>query len=114
MESRRELLSQFLRAFIESAYLAVANENMAKKVIASKLKTADARLVNATYDEFKRLMSLDPEPPRAGAENTIENLEAIGISIPNKNLEDHLDSHIVQTLKKEGFLAELARKYKLP
>jgi ABC-type nitrate/sulfonate/bicarbonate transport system substrate-binding protein len=114
LESRRELLSQFLRAFIESAYLAVANENMAKKAIASKLKTADARLVNATYDEFKRLMSLDPEPPRAGAENTIENLEAIGISIPNKNLEDHLDSHIVQTLKKEGFLAELARKYKLP
>jgi NitT/TauT family transport system substrate-binding protein len=114
LENRRELVSQFLRAFIESAYLAVANENMAKKVIAAKLKTADARLVNATYDEFKRLMSLDPEPPRAGAENTIENLEAIGISIPNKNLDDHLDSQIVQTLKKEGFLAELARKYKLP
>jgi NitT/TauT family transport system substrate-binding protein len=114
LESRRELLSQFLRAFIESAYLAVANEKMAKKVIASKLKTADARLLNATYDEFKRLMSLDPDPPRAGAENTIENLEAIGISIPNKNLDDHLDSHIVQSLKKEGFLAELARKYKLP
>jgi ABC-type nitrate/sulfonate/bicarbonate transport system substrate-binding protein len=114
LESRRELVSQFLRAFIESAYLAVANENMAKRVIGSKLKTADARLVNATYNEFKRLMTLDPEPPRAGAENTIENLQAIGISIPNQNLEDHLDSRIVQTLKKEGFLAELARKYKLP
>jgi ABC-type nitrate/sulfonate/bicarbonate transport system substrate-binding protein len=114
LEGRRELVSQFLRAFIESAYLAVANEDMAKRVIGSKLKTADARLVNATYNEFKRLMTLDPEPPRAGAENTIENLQAIGISIPNQNLEDHLDSDIVQTLKKEGFLAELARKYKLP
>ena len=114
LESRRELMTQFLRAFIESAYLAYANDNMAKRVIASKLKTTDARLVNATYDEFKRLMSLDPEPPRAGAENTIENLEAIGISIPNKNLEEHLDTQIVQALKKEGFLAELARKYKLP
>ena len=114
LESRRELMTQFLRAFIEGAYLAYANENMAKKVIASKLKTADSRLVNSIYDEFKRLMSLDPEPPRAGAENTIENLQAIGISIPNKNLEDHLDTHIVQALKKEGFLAELARKYKLP
>jgi hypothetical protein len=58
-------------------------------------------------------MSLDPEPPRAGAENTIENLQAIGISIPNKNLEDHLDTQIVQALKREGFLAELARKYKI-
>jgi ABC-type nitrate/sulfonate/bicarbonate transport system substrate-binding protein len=114
LESRRELLTQFLRGFIESAYLAVANETMAKKAIASKLKTADNRLVNATHKEFKRLMSFDPEPPRAGAENTIENLEAIGNSIPNKNLEDHLDSQIVQSLKKEGFLAELARKYKLP
>jgi NitT/TauT family transport system substrate-binding protein len=113
LESRRELVTQFLRAFIEGAYLAYANDNMAKKVIASKLKTTDAKLVNATYDEFKRLMSLDPEPPRAGAENTIENLQAIGISIPNKNLEDHLDTHIVQALKKEGFLSELARKYKI-
>lgn len=114
IESRRGLVTQFLRAFIEGAYLAFANENLAKEVIASKLKTADRRLVNATYDEFKRLMSLDPEPPRAGAENTIEQLQAIGISNLNKNLEDHLDSQIVQALKKEGFLAELTRKYKIP
>jgi len=114
IESQRELVTQFLRAFIEGAYLAFANENLAKEVIASKLKTADRRLVNATYDEFKRLMSLDPEPPRAGAENTIEHLQAIGISISSKNLEDHLDSKIVQALKKEGFLAELTRKYKIP
>lgn len=83
------------------------------KVQASKLKTADARLVNATYGEFKRLMSMDPEPLRAGAENAIENLQAIGISIPNKNLEDYLDTEIVQALKKEGFLPELARKCKI-
>ena len=114
LDGRRELVTQFLRAFIEGAFLAFANENLAKEVIAAKLKTADRRLVNATYNEFKRLMSLDPEPPRAGAENTIEQLQAIGISTSSKNLEDHLDSHIVQALKKEGFLAELTRKYKIP
>ena len=111
LESHRELLTRFLKAYIAGAYLALADEKQAKQVIAQKFKTNDAKVINATYNDFKRLMPLDAEPSRAGAENVIEQLQAIGISVGSKNLEDHLDTGIIQTLKKEGFFSALKRQY---
>ena len=111
LESHRDLLTRFLRAYIGGAYLALADEKRAKELIALQFKTNDPKVINATYNDFKRLMPLDAEPSRAGAENVIEQLQAIGISVGGKNVEDHLDISIIQTLKKEGFFSALKRQY---
>ncbi|HTM07566.1 MAG TPA: ABC transporter substrate-binding protein [Verrucomicrobiae bacterium] len=111
LDSQRALLTRLLRAYIGGAYLALADEKRAKELIAAQFKTSDAKVINATYNDFKRLMPLDAEPSRAGAENVIAELQAIGVAVGSRNPEDHLDSGIIQTLKKEGFFTALKRQY---
>lgn len=113
LEGQRALLTQFLRAYISGAYLALADEKQAKDLIALKFKTNDPKVINATYIAFKRLMPSDAEPSRAGAENVIAQLQAIGIAVGSKNVEDHVDTRIIQGLKKEGFFDALKRQYGL-
>jgi NitT/TauT family transport system substrate-binding protein len=113
LQSQRELLTRFLRAYIEGAYLAISDEKKANEVIAQIFKLHDVKVINATYYDFKRQMPLDAEPSRAGAENVIEQLQAIGTSVGSKNVEDYLDTSIIQGLRKEGFFSALKRQYGL-
>ena len=111
LEGQRETLTRFLKAYIEAAYLALSDEKRAKEVIGQQFKTKDVKVINATYNDFKRLMPLDAEPSRAGALNVIEQLESIGIPVGSKNVDDYLDVRIIENLKKEGFFSALKQQY---
>ncbi len=111
LESQRELLTRFLKAYIEGAYLTLGDEKKAREIIAQKFRINDPKVIDATYNDFKRLMPLDAEPSRAGAENVIEQLQAIGIAVGSKNVDDYIDTSIIEGLKKEGLFAALKRQY---
>ena len=65
-------------AYIAGAYLALSDVEKAKALIAQKYKTNDPKVIDATYNDFKRLMPLDAAPSIAGANNVIAQLQAIG------------------------------------
>ena len=111
LEIQRALMATFLRAYIEGAYLARADEQQAKQVIKVKYKTNDANAINATYNEFKRTMPVDAEASRAGAENVFEQMQAIGLSVGSRKIEDHISNDIIQSLRTEGFFNAMKRKY---
>jgi NitT/TauT family transport system substrate-binding protein len=111
LKNHRDLLARFIRAEIEGAYFALANPTRSKEVIALKFKTNDPKAIEATYNDFKRIIQLDFEPSQAGAENVVRQLEAIGINVGSKNMEDHIDNSIIQSLKKEGFFTSMKQRY---
>jgi ABC-type nitrate/sulfonate/bicarbonate transport system substrate-binding protein len=111
LESQRGLVASFLRAYIEGAYLARADEQQAKQVIKFKYKTNDANAINATYNEFKRTMPVDAEASRAGAENVFEQMQAIGLNVGSRKIEDHISNDIIQSLRTEGFFNAMKQKY---
>jgi ABC-type nitrate/sulfonate/bicarbonate transport system substrate-binding protein len=113
LESQRALVATFLRAYIEGAYLARADEQQAKQVIKLKYKTNDANAINATYNEFKRTMPVDAEASRAGAENVFEQMQAIGLNVGSSKIEDHISNDIIQSLRAEGFFDAMKRKYSI-
>jgi hypothetical protein len=80
-------------------------------VISQKFKTSDAKVIGATYADFKRLMPLDAAPSHAGAENVLAQLEAIGTDIGSRNVDDYLDLSVIQQLKQEGYFAQLEKTY---
>ena len=100
-----------MKAYVAGAYLALADESKAKEVIAQKFKTNDAKVIAATYADFKRLMPRDAAPSLAGAKNVLSQLEAIGTDVGSKNANDYLDLGIIDTLKQEGYFAQLAKTY---
>jgi ABC-type nitrate/sulfonate/bicarbonate transport system substrate-binding protein len=111
LKSQRDTLTRFVRGYIAGAYLALSDEKKAKEVIAQKFKTSDPKVIDATYADFKRMMPLDAAPSPEGAKNVIAQLQAIGIEVGSKNVDDYLDLSIIQKLKQDGFFAQLEKTY---
>lgn len=111
LEQHRDTLTHFVRAYIAGARLALADEKKAKEVIAKTFKTQDPKVIDATYNDFKRLMPLDAAPSIAGAENVIAQLQAIGISVGSKNVADYVDDSVIRKLKQDGYLAQMDKDY---
>src|SRR5258708_17970230 len=113
LKSNRATLTRFVKAYVAGAYLALADENKAREVIAQKFKTNDAKVIAATYADFKRLMPRDASPSLEGAKNVLAQLEAIGTDIGSRNANDYLDLGIIEALKQEGYFVHLERPYPL-
>jgi len=113
LAAHTELYTRFLKAYIEGAYLALADQQRAKEVIAKEFSTDDPKVIEATYKDFERLMPRDAEPSRDGAANVIVQLQAVGTEVGSKNVDDYLDTRIVEGLKKDGFFSALQQKYRL-
>jgi NitT/TauT family transport system substrate-binding protein len=111
LQQNRERLTRFIRAYIAGARLALADEKKAKEVIAQKFKLQDEKVIDATYNDFKRLMPLDAAPSVDGAKNVMTQLKAIGIDVGSKNVNDHVDDSIIQKLKQDGFIAQMDKDY---
>lgn len=111
LEGHRDLLTRFVKAYIEGAYLALGDEPRGKAEIAKWFNAKDPKVIDATYADFKRLMVRDAEPSRDGARNVIEQLKDVGTEIGSTNPDDYLDTGIVDGLKKSGFIAALQKKY---
>jgi NitT/TauT family transport system substrate-binding protein len=90
LKGNRATLTRFVKAYVAGAYLALADE---------------------TYADFKRLMPRDAAPSLAGAKNVLAQLEAIGTDVGSKNANDYLDLGIIDTLKQEGYFAQLEKTY---
>jgi NitT/TauT family transport system substrate-binding protein len=111
LKSHRDEVKQFLKAYVEGAYIALSDEKRAKNLISKNFNTEDSMLVDANYDEFKRSMPLDAEPSRAGVQNVVEAAKAVGIQVGHKDVDDYIAVDVLEELKKEGFLAALQKRY---
>ncbi len=80
-------------------------------MISQKYKTKDPAVIDATYNDFKRLMPLDAAPSGTGANSVIEQLQAIGIPVGSKDVTDYVDMSVIQDLKKQNYFAEVAKAY---
>ncbi len=111
LKEHRDTLTHFVKAYIAGAYLALSDVQQAKTLIAQKYKTNDPTVIDATYNDFKRLMPLDAAPSIAGANNVLAQLQAIGVPVGSKNIADYVDMSIIQGLKKEGYFDAMAKAY---
>jgi NitT/TauT family transport system substrate-binding protein len=111
LRQNRATLTRFVKAYVAGAYLALSDQKKAEEVIAQKFKTSDPKVIAATYADFKRLMPRDAAPSRAGAENVLAQLEAIGTDIGSRSINDYLDLGIIDQLKREGYFAQLEKAY---
>ena len=104
-------IQRFLEAYLEGAYLALADPIKAKAVIAARWKTQDQVVLDATYADFVRLMPRDGAPSLDGARNVIAELDGVGIKIKSRDVADYIDQGPLAALKASGFLAELEKQY---
>ena len=105
--THRELVVRFIKATMEGNYLALANERLAKSVLARETGVADPRILDNSYVDFRLQTPANIEPTRLAAANVIANYSPGG----NARVEDYVDAGIIEQLKSEGFVDALQRKY---
>jgi NitT/TauT family transport system substrate-binding protein len=111
LKEHRDTLVHFVRAYIAGAYLGLSDPAKAKALIAQKYKTSDPAVIDATYNDFKRLMPRDAAPSMTGAQNVIAQLQAIGLQVGSKNVLDYVDPSIIKDLKQDGYFDQMAKEY---
>jgi NitT/TauT family transport system substrate-binding protein len=111
LEHKRETLTRFVKAYVAGAYLALSDAGKAKEVIAQKFKTSDARVIDATYADFRRLMPRDAAPSLEGARSVLDQLAAIGTDVPSKEVKDYVDLGVIDSLKRDGYFAQVQQTY---
>jgi NitT/TauT family transport system substrate-binding protein len=107
LESHRDVLTRFLKASIEGNYLALNDEKHAKEVLAREVRIVDPKIIDTSYDDFKQQSPVNLEPSRPGAQNIIDQFP----TLKTRNIDDYVDRSILDSLKRDGFFAELERKY---
>ena len=113
MQEHPDTIRRFLKAYIEGAIRALADPAFAKETIAKRLKASDPKVIDASYEEFKRLMPLDAAPSAEGAKAVIAALEGMKSPVGSKNVDDYLDMRFINDLKKEGFFDALKKQYNI-
>jgi NitT/TauT family transport system substrate-binding protein len=113
LAANQDTMQRFLRGYIEGAWWGLKEESKAKELIAVKFKTQDKAVIDATYAEFRKLMPLDGRPSVEGAKNVLKQLEAIKVPVKSKAVEDYVDFGPLDQLVKDGFFAELEKKYSM-
>jgi NitT/TauT family transport system substrate-binding protein len=106
LTARRDLLKRFLKASIEGAYLGLADERRGKTVLAREAKIADPKFLDISYVEYRSLTPPDLEPSRPGAENILAQFPG-----GSRNLDDYVDTSLLEEFRREGFVAQMQQKY---
>jgi len=102
----RETLKRFLKGTIEGNYLAVTNPRGAKEVLSKELYNTTLRTIDIAYDDFVRQSPLNIEPSQKGAENILAQFSG-----GSTRLVDYIDTSLLDEIKREGFIADMERKY---
>ena len=107
LHSRRDVLMRFLKATVEGNYLALTDEKRAKEVLAREARIVEAKIIDASYDDFKQQSPANLEPSRPGGRTIIDQFPQLN----SRNLNDYIDDTILGELKGQGLFAEMERKY---
>src|SRR5215470_15942224 len=107
LKDRPGVIGRFLRATIEGNYLALTNETRAKEVLARELKLTDSKIVDISYNDFKLQAPRTLEPRNEAAMNVIAQIPGTG----SRNVEDYMDTTLIDYLRQNGLFAVMERKY---
>jgi ABC-type nitrate/sulfonate/bicarbonate transport system substrate-binding protein len=108
LQANQDTVKKFLKATIEGNHLAVSDEKRAKSVLARELKLTDPKVIDQSYANFKAETPPHAELDRAGAENVLATVAPPGAS---RNLNDYIDTALMDELRREGFMDAMDRKY---
>lgn len=113
LQSHREQVKEFLRAYIESVYLALSNPQAGMLALAKELKDFPPEVIEATYADFKTRVPRDAALSREGAETMLRELPGLGVAVKSKNVADYVDSSLIDELRSDGFLESVTKRYRV-
>lgn len=111
IKSNRETVKAALKGYIEGIYFIFQNKAAAQKVFAKYMRTTDPAVLESSYQAYIRTTAKKPYPTLKGLQFLLDQLAPTMPQAKNAKPEQFVDLSFLQELEKEGFFAEMAKRY---
>src|SRR6185503_3519198 len=111
IKSQRDTVLAALKGYVEAIFYIHRNRDDTRKVVAKYLRLNDAEVLDATYQAFVKTVSKRPYPRLKGIQFLLDEVAAKFPNAKTAKPEQFVDLSLLQQLEKEGFFAEMAKRY---
>jgi NitT/TauT family transport system substrate-binding protein len=111
IKAQRDTVLAALKGYVEAIFYIHRNRDETRKVVAKYLRLNDAEVLDATYEAFVKTVSKRPYPTLKGIQFLLDEVAAKSPNAKTAKPEQFVDLSLLQQLEKEGFFAEMAKRY---
>jgi NitT/TauT family transport system substrate-binding protein len=111
IKSQRDTVLAALKGYVEAIFYIHRNRDDTRKIVAKYLRLNDAEVLDATYQAFVKTVSKRPYPTLKGIQFLLDEVAAKSPNVKTAKPEQFVDLSLLQQLEKEGFFAEMAKRY---
>jgi NitT/TauT family transport system substrate-binding protein len=111
IRSQRDTVLSAVKAYIESLYYISRNRDETRRITGKYMRTNDAEVLDATYDFFVKRVSKRPYPTLKGIQFLLDEIAPKMASAKSAKPEQFVDLSFLQQLEKDGFFAEMDKRY---
>ncbi|HVO95311.1 MAG TPA: ABC transporter substrate-binding protein [Terriglobales bacterium] len=111
IKAQRDTVLSALKGYVEAIFYIHRNREETRKIVAKYLRLNDTEVLDATYEAFVKTVSTRPYPTLKGIQFLLDEVAAKLANAKSAKPEQFVDLSLLQQLEKEGFFAEMAKRY---
>jgi NitT/TauT family transport system substrate-binding protein len=111
IKSQRDTVLSALKGYVEAIHYIHRNRDETRKIIAKYLRLTDGEVLDATYTAFVKTVAKRPTPTLKGIQFMLDEVAAKMPNAKSAKPDQFVDLSLLQQLDKEGFFAEMAKRY---
>jgi NitT/TauT family transport system substrate-binding protein len=111
IKTNRDVVKSALKGYIEGIHLIFGNKPAALKVFSKYMRTNDPEVLETSYQAYVNTTPKRPYPTLKGLQFLLDRLAPTMPQAKTAKPEQFVDMSFLQELDKEGFFAEMAKRY---
>ena len=111
IKTNRDVVKSALKGYIEGINFIFNNKQEAQKVFAKYMRTSDADVLESSYQAYVSTTPRKPYPTLKGLQFLLDRLAPTMPQAKTAKPEQFVDMSFLNELEKEGFFAEMAKRY---
>lgn len=111
INANREVVKAALKGYVEAIHLIYHNKAAAQRVFSKYMRTTDTDVLEDSYQGYVKMIPKKPYPTLKGIQFMLDMLAPQMPQAKSARPEQFVDLSFLQELEKEGFFAEMAKKY---
>ena len=111
IKSNRDTVKAALKGYIEGIHFIFYNKQESERVFAKYMRTHDADVLENSYQVYIKTTAKRPYPTLKGIQFLLDMLAPQMPQAKSAKPEQFVDLSFLQELEKEGFFAEMAKRY---
>lgn len=109
--SNRDIVRAALKGYVEAIHLIYHDKQRAQRVFAKYMRTQDPDVLEDSYRGYVKTIPKKPYPTLKGIQFMLDMLAPQVPQAKNAKPEQFVDLSFLQELEREGFFAEMAKRY---